>query len=207
MIRVRDDDVLLRSSSTQDELTKFKMVHDWICEVPDKLIHVPAILVTEIQEFPEAIAYIREETAEGRMIPEIHGLSHIDYASLTMPEIISELEQCKEFIYKRFNHTATKFYTPWGAGADARGAHIKIASEAMGLEMVTCEHINKMNGRYGVVRELKDGNTIDYLEGKEIFIHWWENVTRLKRIVEVIKHGSWEAAKVANRSLFKEETK
>lgn len=205
MIRVRDDDVLLSSKSTDKPLTKFKMVHEWICEVPDKLIHVPTILVTEIQEFPEAIDFIREETAEGRMLPEIHGLSHIDYAALTMPEIILELEQCKEFIHNKFNYTATKFYTPWGAGADERGAHIGIAAQALGLEMVTCANINKMNGRYGVIRELKDGNTIDYLEGKEIFLHWWENVTRLKRIVEVIKHGGWEEAKAANRKLFKEE--
>ncbi len=206
MIRVRDDDVLISSKGTKNPLTKFKMVHDWICEVPETLIHVPTILVTEIQEFPEAIAYIREETAEGRMIPEIHGWSHKDYASLTSAEIVLELRDCKEFIRKEFNHKATKFYTPWGAGSAERGKHIRGAAAAVGLEMVTCENINKMNGRYGVIRELKDGNNIKYLEGKEIFLHWWENVTRLKRIVEVIKHGSWEEAKAENRKLFKEET-
>ncbi len=205
MIRIRDDDVLLSSSSAGDEFKKFKMVHEWICEVPDRLIHVPAILVTEIQEFPEAIEYIRQETAEGRMLPEIHGWSHKDYASLSSAEIVLELRDCKAFIRKEFNHTATKFYTPWGAGADERGKHIRGAAAAVGLEMITCENIHKMNGRYGVVRELKDGRDIDYLEGKEIFLHWWENVTRLKRIIEVIKHGSWEEAKAANRKLFRDD--
>ena len=206
MIRVRDDDVLLSSKSTDKPLTKFKMVHEWICEVPEKLIHVPTILVTEIQEFPEAIEYIRQETAEGRMIPEIHGLQHIDYAALEHDEIVNQLEYCRGWIKKYLGCDVTRFYTPWGAGADERGAHIRPATEAVGLEMVTCEDINKMNGRYGVIRELKDGNTIDYLQGKEIFLHWWENVTRLKRIVEVIKHGGWEEAKAVNRKLFKEET-
>ena len=100
MIRVRDDDVLISSKGTKNPLTKFKMVHDWICEVPETLIHVPTILVTEIQEFPEAIEYIRQETAEGRMLPEIHGWSHKDYASLNSAEIVLELIDCKEFIRK-----------------------------------------------------------------------------------------------------------
>ena len=204
MIRIRDDDVLLSSSSYSDELGRLKQIHDWICEVPDKLIHVPAILVTEIQEFPEAIEYIRQETAEGRMLPEIHGLSHKDYASLTSSEIVLELRECKEFIQKEFNHKATKFYTPWGAGADERGKHIKSAAHAVQLEMVTCERINKLQGRYGVCQQLKEGRDVSYLDGNEIFMHWWEGGSRLKRVVEVAKHGSWEAAKKENRRLFSE---
>ncbi len=202
MIRVRDDDVLLHSSSYSNELGRIKQIHEWICEVPDQIIHVPTILVTEIQEFPEAIKWIREETAEGRMLPEIHGWSHKDYASLSSAEIVLELRDCKEYIRKEFNHNATKFYTPWGAGADKRGKHIRGAAAAVGLEMVTCEHINKMNGRYGVIQALMDGRDLSYLDGKEIFMHWWEGGSRLKRIVEVAKHGSWEAAKKANRKLF-----
>ncbi len=203
MIRVRDDDVLLGSSSWEDELGRLKQVHAWICEVPEKFIHVPAILVTEIQEFPECIEWIREETAEGRMLPEIHGWSHKDYASLTPAEIVLELRDCKEFIRKEFNHTATKFYTPWGAGADVRGKHIRGAAAAVGLEMVTCEKINKMTGRYGVIRQLMDGHTVDYLDGDEIFMHWWEGGARLKRIIEVAKHGSWDEAAKHNKKLFR----
>ncbi len=203
MIRIRDDDVLLSSSSYSNELGRLKQIHDWICEVPETFIHVPAILVTEIQEFPEAIEYIRQETAEGRMLPEIHGWSHKDYASLSSAEIVLELRDCKEYIRKEFNHTATKFYTPWGAGADERGKHIRGAAAAVGLEMVTCAKINKMAGRFGVVRQLMDGHSLDYLDGDEIFMHWWEGGSRLKRIVEVAKHGSWEAAKKANRKLFR----
>jgi len=202
MIRVRDDDVLLSSSSYSDELGRLKQIHDWICEVPDTLIHVPTILVTEIQEFPAAIEYIRKETAEGRMLPEVHGLSHKDYASLSSVEIVFELTQCKEFIHRQFNHVATKFYTPWGAGADERGKHIKGAAISVGLEMVTCENITKLQGRFGVCQELRNGRDISYLDGDEIFMHWWEGGSRLKRVVEVAKHGSWEEAKKANRKLF-----
>jgi hypothetical protein len=206
MIRVRDDDVLNHSSGKGDEFKKFKMVHEWICEVPDTLIHVPTILVTEIQDFPECVEYVRQETAEGRMLPEIHGLTHKDYASLTPSEIVLELDECQEWIHKNLGYTPTKFYTPWGAGADERGKHIRGAATSVGLELITCEHIHKMNGRYGVVRQLKDGKDISYLEDDEIFLHWWESMARLKRIIEVIKFGSWESAKAANRKLFREET-
>jgi hypothetical protein len=73
----------------------------------------------------------------------------------------------------------------------------------MGLEMVTCEHINKMNGRYGVIQQLMDGHTVDYLDGDEIFMHWWEGGSRLKRIIEVAKHGSWDEAVKHNKRLFR----
>lgn len=202
MIRIRDDDVLLRSSSYSDELGRLQQVHEWICEVPERMIHVPSILIQEIQEFPKAVDWIRQETTAGRMLPEIHGLSHKDYASLTPREIISDLTYCKEWIQKEFNHTPTKFYSPWGAGFDARGAHIRPAAAEVGLELVTCEHINKLNGRYGVCQQLIDGHPLSYLDGNEIFLHWWEGGSRLKRVVEVAKYGSWAAAKEANRKLF-----
>jgi peptidoglycan/xylan/chitin deacetylase (PgdA/CDA1 family) len=172
--------------------------------VPDFLIHVPTICLLEIQEFPEAIEWIRQETQEGRMLPEIHGLSHKDYAKLTEKEIVAELNVCRDWIYHQFGHEATKFYSPWGAGFNAAGAHIRPAAESTGIELITCEQINKLQGRYGVCQELADGRDISYIHnfGGEIFMHWWEGGSRLKRVVETIKHGSWAEAKKANRKLF-----
>jgi peptidoglycan/xylan/chitin deacetylase (PgdA/CDA1 family) len=203
MIRVRNDDVLLPSSSYSSELGRLKQIHEWICEVPDTLIHVPAILVTEIQEFPEAIEWIQNETWLGRMQPEIHGLSHKDYAALSTYEIQCDMEHCRDWIDDQFGYEPTKFYSPWGAGADTRGAHIGPACAEVGIELVTCENISKLCGRYGVVKEMRDGRDISYLgDDGEIFMHWWEGGSRLKRVVEMIKHGSWDAAKKANRKLF-----
>jgi hypothetical protein len=196
MIGVRDDDVLNHSSSKGDEFKKFKMVHDWICEVPDTLLHVPSILVTEIQKFPECIEYIRQETAEGRMQPEIHGLTHKNYADLTSSEIVLELTECKKWMKDNLGCVAKKFYSPWGAGEDEEGAHIRGAALSVGLELVTCENINEMEGPCGVVNQLKNGRDISYLDGDEIFLHWWQNMARLRRIVDVIKFGSWEQARV-----------
>ncbi len=203
MIRVRDDDVLLGSSSYDNELGRLQQIHEWICEVPDRMIHVPAILITEIQEFPEAIEWISHETEQGRMLPEIHGLSHKDYASLSTQEVQSDMDECRNWIYHHLGGEATKFYSPWGAGADERGAHIRPACAEMDIELVTCENINKLVGRYGVQQQMMDGRDLTYLDGQEIFMHWWEGGSRLKRVVEVLKHGSWEEAKKANRKLFR----
>ena len=203
MIGVRDDDIILPSSSYENELDRVKQIHEWICEVPDKLIHVPTILITEIQEFPEAVEWIRQETLEGRMLPEIHGLRHINYAELEYDEVVNHLEYCRGWIQRKFDYDATRWYTPWGAGEDEVGAHLRPAAEAVGLTMVTCKNINKMNGRYGVVQELKDGRDLSYLDNQEIFLHWWEGGCRLKRIVEVIKHGTWDEAVKHNKELFR----
>ena len=81
MIYLRDDDVLVSSSSSQG-LKRFKQIHNWVAEVPG-ILHIPTILVTEIQQFPEGIEFVREETAKGKMRPELHGLEHIDYNKLS----------------------------------------------------------------------------------------------------------------------------
>lgn len=198
MIYIRDDDVLVGSSSHPDPVKHFKTVHSWICET-NKLLHVPAILVTEIQQFPEAIEFIKAETAAGRMRPEIHGFQHIDYAKLFGAETVDHLKRCIEFITENFGTTPTRFYTPWGANAD----NIKNACEYLGLTMVDCSAINKLQGRYGVIQRLRDGeDPHKFLEGQEVFFHWWEGGMRLKRLIEVLKHGSWAAAHAANKDWF-----
>lgn len=200
MIYVRDDDILLGSSEFDDPFKKFQQVHRWICGTT-KLLHVPTILVTEIQEFPDCIAYIREETKEGRMQPEIHGFKHIDYGKLTKEEVIEHLNICKDFLYEEFDRIATKFYTPWGGNSSL----LREASSECNLQLVDCSDINKLNGRYGIMQRIKDGENPEvFLENKEVFYHWWQGGLRLKRLAEVLKHGSLEKAKEADRELFKD---
>lgn len=198
MIIVRDDDVLIRSSSFKSPFNHFQTVHNWICEVK-QLLHVPAILVTEIAEFPEAIEYIKDQTKAGLMRPEIHGLEHIDYGKLQEPEIRDHLSKCKDFIYDNFGTLATTFYTPWGANAP----QIYQAADSVDLKVTDCSRINKLAGRYGIVQRMRDGeDPAKFLEGEEIFFHWWEGGLRLRRVVEVLKHGTWAAAKAANEDWF-----
>lgn len=198
-IRVRDDDVLLPSSSTDDPFGKFSKVHRWICEVPDHVMHVPTILVTEIQQFPQAIEYIRTETAEGRMEPQLHGLEHIDYGKLDYQEVCNHLNICRDWMINNLGVNPTRFMTPWGASQP----HLHAAAAACDYELVDCSRIHKLAGRNGVVDRLRSGESPDYLENDEIFLHWWESGLRLKRVLETIKHGSWaEAERVNEGGIF-----
>ena len=192
MIYVRNDDILLNSSSWTRPFLRFKEIHEWICAVPDKVLHVPTILTTEIQQFPEAIEYIREETKAKRMRPQLHGLEHIDYGKLSLGEIVSHLQRSKGWMLKELHVLPTNWYTPWGSGDAPGQEHLWEAAEIENLQLITTKNINKMNGRYGVAQMLREGHhPIKFLDGKEIFMHWWERGERLKRILNAIKAEKW----------------
>ncbi len=206
MIYVRDDDVLIDSSSHDDPFKHFQTVHSWICE-SDRFLHVPAILINNVVKdgtrgivgFPEAIEFIKSETKAGRMRPEIHGYEHVDYGKLKVGQVCAHLAMCKEFFWQYFDVEATTWYTPWGASQP----HLWDAANLEGLKLVDCSRINKLAGKYGVVQRLREGHKPeDFLEEDEVFFHWWEGGMRLKRVIEVLKHGSWDAAKSANGKWF-----
>lgn len=199
MLYVRDDDVLLPSSSYPDAFGRFRQVHEWIQRAEGKIIHRPAILVNDIKAFPDCISYIRELTQAGEMEPEIHGLEHIDYGKLSKAEVKEHLDICRDFILDEFGWNATAWYTPWGASQE----HLHEVASREGLKLVDCSRINKMQGKHGIVQRLRDGTPISTWDDQEIFMHWWEGGSRLLRICLAVKHGSWEAAAKAEPRLFK----
>ena len=205
-IRIRDDDVLITSRGRAgNEFGRFVGFHKMVCLDQRHFIHVPAILVKEIQEFPECIDFIRDETAEGRMLPEIHGWEHKDYANLSMEQIVEELLVSKKFIQEAFNYLPTVWYSPHGAGADARGSHLRIAAEECGLTLVTCEGMIKPSALVYDVRSvdgrdretgqipMKPSMTKEQLlakwEGKEILRHWWEGMGALTESIKWFKEN------------------
>ena len=167
MIYIRDDDVLL------GEFAKFKRVHDKICRSP-RLMHRPAIVVSDIQKFDDGMLLVEEETKEGRMLPEIHGLEHIDYAKIPFIEIKTHLYTCVEFIENKFSYTPLKWYTPWGADTE----EMRRASKEVGLELVNCENRNKLRGEDSVWDYMKQGNDMSYIEGQAVFMHYWDKFDR-----------------------------
>ncbi len=196
MIYVRNDDVLINSSSWTRPLMRLQQIHEWIQDVKNHpVMHVPTILTTEIQEHPECIEFVREETAEGRMEPQLHGEQHIDYGKLTYKDLIESLKTAKGWMEDNLNVTPTRWYTPWGAGEASGQEWMWKAATKVDMALVSCENINKLSGRYGMVQIAKDGHDLRvFLEGKEIFMHWWERGERLQRVLKAIDAGSWEAA-------------
>lgn len=199
LIRVRDDDVLVDSSSWTDNLGRFKQVHEWVTDAAPRMIHIPFILVDDLKRRPDAVAFIRDETEKGLMIPEIHGKEHIDYKLLPQDQIVQHLKYCKEFLFSEFGRVPRRFATPWGANAP----HIYEAAYECGLTLVDCSDLCKLQGEHSITRRLMDGEAVETFYGYEIFMHYWEGGARLARVCQAVKWGSWEEAKKRNRSLFK----
>lgn len=193
-IRVRNDDVLRESSDWRGrEVERLKRIHSWISEFPDDFVHVPTIVTSEIIQFPEVVDFVCEETEKGLMIPEVHGLEHIDYCNLPSERIIDDLSQCIEWFKKTGLPTPTRFYTPWG-GWNQRTAD---AAATLGLTTIG---VDKNWTLEAVCARLAKGGLVEDLHDQEIFFHWWNRGIRLKRVAMAVKHGSWAAAKFAEDS-------
>lgn len=198
MIYVRSDDVILPSKTWSDPVGRFRQQQEWIESAPN-IIHVPTILVTEIQEFPDCIQYIKDKIPEGKMIPQIHGLRHIDYGKLSKDEVKEHLKICKDKMFEWFGQIPTKWYSPWGSTQ----TFLHEAAAEENLQLIDCSNILPLEGRYGVVQRLKDGEPISNFDNKELFIHWWTKGARLARVCAVARYGSWDAAVREKPELFK----
>jgi hypothetical protein len=196
VIGVRNDDILITSSDWGNPFLRFKEIHEWIQEVTVyPVMHVPTILTEDIQQFPECVEYIKYETEEGRMDPQLHGVTHTDPGSFGYDGLIEQLKIGKGWMEDNLGVTPTRYYTPHGAGEAVGQEWLWKASTKCKLEMITCDGYYKMNGRFGVVQILKEGkDPIEFLDGNEIFMHWWNRGQRLQRILKAIEAGSWEAA-------------
>lgn len=213
IIRIRDDDVVGPEGdpkSWEQGFGRFKQIHEWIKEHP-AFVHVAGCILDSdpdkktglkggLLNAPDyVIDYMKAEVNCGKLIPEIHGLKHIDYGKLTKEQVKAEISYCHGWLTGTFGYSPKIWYTPWGASQP----HLHEAAKELGLQLIDVSKINKLQGQFGVCRRLMDGESIDFLDGMEIFMHYWEGGARLKRVVESVKHGSWEAAANANRQLFK----
>jgi peptidoglycan/xylan/chitin deacetylase (PgdA/CDA1 family) len=179
-IRIRDDDVLLPSSQWPNPMGRFVGFHKLVLQDQEHFIHVPAILCTEIQDFPEAIEYIKLETAEGRMEPQIHGLKHIDYGKLPYFEVIKHLEACLGWFIVHNLPRPAIWYTPWGATQP----HLHRAAASLDLLLIDTSGIIHP----GQARDyLKQTRNIHFFEGKEILRHWWQSCGALDEFVRLGK--------------------
>lgn len=198
LIRIRTDDVLVHSDAMAGaEFEKWRKHHHWVLEAPEYFYHVAAILCKDIQAFPVAIEYIKQEVAEGRLGLDLHGWEHIDYAKLTKEQIEEHLEQSFEFFLKTFNFLPTRWATPWGAISDS----IQKAARKYSLivEGVTPPVIDQSQA----VSVVHAANSITPLLGGVIMVHWFERGLKLWRIIQTAKYGSWTEAALAHPKEFK----
>ena len=195
MIRLRDDDVLVPTRSYPSSFARFRRIHEWLKICPS-IIHVPTIVTQEIEAYPGCIEYIRTETAAGRMEPQLHGVLHIDYSALPIERVRDDLLRGIEWMLIHLGVSPSIWYTPWGSTQET----LRAAAASVGLELVGVERhwmIDRVNAR------LRSGDeTVESLQGREVFFHWWGGGLRVLRLAHAINHGSWAAAAKAERSLF-----
>jgi len=198
LIRIRSDDVLVHSEQMKGvEFNKWRKHHQWVLEAPDYFYHVAAILCKDIQDFPNAIAFINEEVGAGRLALDLHGWEHVDYAKLTQEEIELHLEQSFEFFLKTFNCLPTRWATPWGGNSsDISKAARKYSLQVEGV-------IDPVIDQGQAVHIVQSANSIVPLLGKVIMVHWFERGLKLWRIIQAAKYGSWVEAAVAHPEEYK----
>jgi len=198
LIRVRTDDVLVHSDSMKGaEFEKWRKHHRWVLEAPAYFYHVAAILCKDIQDFPKAIDYIRQEVAEGRLGLDLHGWEHIDYSKIPQEQIEEHLEKSFEFFLKTFNCLPSRWATPWGNNSEG----IKKAARkySIAVEGVTDPVIDQSQA----VNIVHHFNSITPLLGKVIMVHWFERGLKLWRIIQTAKYGTWTKAEAAHPTEFK----
>ena len=210
MIRLRDDDVLVPSSSWGSPFDRFKELHEWVAASNGTVVHVPTVLVKDVQRFSECIDYMERHTDLGTMEPQIHGLEHIDYSRLGLPAnkvpargkldlsqftpgeqtahqiaVLKHLDACMFWFQDNLGRLPTKWYTPWGAD----NALLRQVAEYKQLELVGTDKLFPIKEALNM---LKSGSSIADVEKRgEVFIHWWERGRRVQRLCVAAKHGSY----------------
>lgn len=207
---VRNDDVLVHSRQFANrEFERFKGKHELICQ-SSRLLHAPAILVTEIQDFPQCIQYVREETEAGRMRPELHGFQHIDYASLSVSDLNDHLTKSLEWFQAILGVLPTRWYTPFGAGNDERGYHLNAKAKEFGMTLYAVDTGTMYRDVIGspqietALRWFREGMTFDQYLDKydDTLMHFWAMGSKTERLLEVSKYGSYKDATIMNKKLF-----
>lgn len=195
MIYLRDDDVLVPSKSYDDPFKRFRQLHEWALH-SKKLMHVPTLIISQLEEFPECVEYIRAETLAGRMQPELHGMFHVDYAKLSPQHVREHLAESIEWMEQHVGRSPEIWYTPWGQYTP----DLILAAQQYGLQLRGVDRewaLGKVTGR------LREGRlTLADLEERDLFFHWWAGGCRVLRVAKALEAGSWEAAALADPELF-----
>ena len=197
MIIVRNDDVILDSGGKYKgkEFERFRFVHEQISSAPD-LVHCPAILCQEIEAFPEAIEYIRAETAARRMRPYLHCWNHDkNWTTHSTPVIEEMLKHCDSWFEQNLDCEFHVWATPWGATSP-------MAIEAAGRQGIRLETTHPTIDFKAAAKLVKDSNTVRVLYGRTILYHWWMQGLAMFRISQSSVHGSWTAAAAAKPEWF-----
>ena len=192
MLRIRIDDVLSANSSCRkDPEKRFAQISRWLAQT-DKIIHVPTILVTDIQKYPATIEAIRQQVQDGKIFPELHGWEHVDYNKLDDLEIARHLFKSMDWFEKTLGFKPTIWATPWGAESE----RLSKIGRSFGLK------VEGVGACWEPGQWLSEARRLDTPPmGMTVMDHWWNSGLKLLRISAVIQANSYQEAVIARPDL------
>lgn len=207
MIRFRIDDVMWDSSGWDRKraTNRFSAFHHIIAETHGA-IHVPALIVKDIENYPEVKDLVIKETLANRMFPQIHCYEHVNYEHLPKRKIEIHLINCLQWFHKNIQlHQPTLWITPWGSEGteDMREVAKRWYLRIEGTKNTLSPQV--------ALDTLKKHDTPAILHGQTIMDHWWTKGSKILRICQVIKRGSYQEAVLADKKsetpIFPENSK
>ena len=175
----RHDDVL--DISHPDPFPYFERVHEIFKKHNrSEFVHTPTIVVEDIQTWPYAVDYIREEVAKGRLHPQLHGFQHIHYDQLTRDEMGEHLIKSMLWMEKELGVAPTKWYTPWGAEDDS----LRAVAWGVKLKLVGTKGVLKTRDALARLRKPQH-YPIESWDNQTVMFHWWDYdiVNRIEQIL------------------------
>lgn len=183
MLIIRVDDVLVESaqwSGRRNAPYRFAQIHRWLCK-SKKIMHMPTLICFTLQNFPDTVKLIQQETLEGRMNPQLHGWEHINYNALSEFDIKIHLDKSITWFKENLGKEPLIWCTPWGSVSEK----LEKCAKTFGLE------IQGTSGLLEPLLWLKNyenessetlSNLIENNMCYNILAHWWERGGRLDRI-------------------------
>jgi peptidoglycan/xylan/chitin deacetylase (PgdA/CDA1 family) len=197
MITVRVDDVLTDSKGFDREkiIRQINKLFVWLNDV-ENLKFIPTILVSEIQDFPEAVELVKTSP-----YAELHGFQHVNYGELSREEIENHLKQSIEWFEKTLDRRPKVWYTPWGSWTKDIGD----AAFSLGFDEVQSLTPSSIVRHYPEGYQTSEplvspNQAVQRLESRDdnfiVFCHWYDRGLNLRRIAEMCKHGPIQAKKI-----------
>jgi len=177
----RHDDVL--DISHPDPFPYYKKISEVFKEFgrPDQFIHIPTLVVEDIQTWPHAVAYLKAQVDAGEVFPQLHGYRHIHYDQLPLEEIVEHLSKSKKWMQRVLGVTPTVWYTPWGAEDE----NMKHAAETVGLSLQGVSRVLKTRDMLARLNKPKY-YPFESINEQIVMFHWWDKdiCNRLRNILE-----------------------
>lgn len=196
---IRIDDVLTTSSQWSGRRgpeQRCSQVIRWLSDddINPKIVLMPTIVVSDIQNFPQTIETLRHLGFSGKVNLQLHGYEHIDYNAQPEKLIKEHIEKSLQWFKDTLWTEPTIWATPWGADSE------KLRSICNEYNLVL-DGVKDYLDPGGWIKAAK----INFREAHQnlnIMDHWWCRGLKLLRVAEILRYESYQEAAKARSDIF-----